>query len=432
LKITHLSAFDLTGGAGRSAYRLHTGLRRLGQDSRLLVLEKASSDSSVIQFSPPFDAATRIRRGLKRRFLLRAEFKLSLGSASRGVFSDDRGQHGSDSLRQALPADVLHLHWVSRLIGNRPFFRDIPKDQPLVWTLHDMNPFTGGCHHAKACENYIRQCGGCPELQSSNPNDFSRSIWSRKRNSYQRLDPNFVRIVTPSRWLATHATNSSLLSLFSISVIPPGIDTELFQPRDRPKCRQALNIPEDASVLLFVAQWISDKYKGMEILLAAIEKLKVNPNLWLLVVGQGDEFKSLGVKSVFLGPVQDEQLLVNAYGAADLFVLPSLEDNFPNTALESVACGLPVIGSRVGGIPEIVRDRQTGLLFSRGDAQALATSVEKLLGDSAERRRMSEECRRIAVDEYRLELQSRRYVELYSTLLSPSNRLNMNALGANG
>jgi glycosyltransferase involved in cell wall biosynthesis len=160
----------------------------------------------------------------------------------------------------------------------------------------------------------------------------------------------------------------------------------------------------------------------MEILLAAIEKLKANPNLWLLVVGEGDEFKSLGVKSVFLGSVQDEQLLVNAYGAADLFVLPSMEDNFPNTALEAVACGLPIIGSRVGGIPEVVRDRQTGLLFNRGDAQSLATSAQELLSDGAERRRMSEECRRIAVEEYRLELQSRRYLELYSTLLSSSNK----------
>jgi glycosyltransferase involved in cell wall biosynthesis len=388
----------------------------------MLVLEKASSDSSVIQYSPPFDARTRIRRGLKRRFLLRTELKLSEGATSRGVFSDDRNQHGSDSLRQALPADVLHLHWVSRLIGNRPFFRDVPKSQPLVWTLHDMNPFTGGCHHAKACENYMRECGRCPELQSSNPNDFSRSIWNRKRNSYERLNPNLVGIVTPSRWLASHATNSSLLSLFSISVIPPGIDTDLFQPRDRSKCRKALNIPEDAHVLLFVAQWLSDKYKGMEILLAAIEKLKANPNLWLLVVGEGDEFKSLGVKSVFLGSVQDEQLLVNAYGAADLFVLPSMEDNFPNTALEAVACGIPIIGSRVGGIPEVVRDRQTGLLFNRGDAQSLATSAQELLSDGAERRRMSEECRRIAVEEYRLELQSRRYLELYSTLLSSSNK----------
>ena len=418
MRITHLSTYDLSGGAARAAYRLHTGLRSLGHDSRLLVYEKESTDPSVIHFEPAFDVGTRLRRGLKRRIIERSQGALISRPAGASYFSDDRTQHGGDVLRQALPSDILHLHWIAHFIGYSDFFRRLPPRVPLVWTLHDMNPFTGGCHHAADCRNFFETCGCCPQLNSPSPDDFSNAAWRRKRRSYDRLNPNRFCVVTPSRWLADEAGRSALMSKFRINVIPYGLDTQRFQPRDRAKARELLGVPQHATVLLFVAQWLEDKYKGMPTLLQAIDRLKATPDLYLLILGRGQSLAGCPLPNISLGPISDEESLSFAYSAADLFLLPTLQDNFPNTALEALACGLPVVGSRVGGVPEIVRDGCTGVLFERANAEALANAVEKLLQDPDRRRQMSANCRRVAEQEYALEVQARCYLALYESILS--------------
>jgi glycosyltransferase involved in cell wall biosynthesis len=417
VKITHLNTYDVLGGAAKAAYRLHTSLRLLGLDSRMVVADKVSTDPSVVNFQPSLAVGTRVRRVLRRKYIEPTQRLLNRRPRSAGYFTDDRSQYGSDVLDAALPADVLHLHWIARLIDYSAFFSALPANLPSIWTLHDMNPMTGGCHHASGCANFKNRCGDCPELDERGPNDLSAAVWQRKNRSYGRLDSRLIRIVTPSRWLANHARSSSLMKRFRVETIPYGLDTNTFQPRDRADARRLLGIPANAKVVLFVSQWLDDPYKGMRTLLEAVERLRSIPDLCLLVLGKGEAFQKGGVRSIFLGSVDDEERLSFAYSAADLFLLPSSEDNFPNTALESLACGIPVIGSNVGGIPEIVRDGYTGSLVEKGDAEGFAKAAEALLREGGLRTQMSENCRRVAVQEYALRVQSTRYVELYKDLL---------------
>jgi glycosyltransferase involved in cell wall biosynthesis len=420
VRITHLSKYDLIGGAARSAYRLQTGLRLAGQDSWMLVLEKQSADPAVLRFQPPRDLRTRARRGLQRRFLGRSETQIPL-PAGASFFSDDRSQHGADVLRQLRDTEILNLHWVAGLIDYRAFFPALPNGIPIVWTLHDMNPFTGGCHFDDGCGRYIDACGCCPQLGSSDPQDISSDIWSRKKAAYSGVAGRPFHLVAPSRWLAQEAGKSSLFADFPTTVIPYGIDTDLFQPRDKRQAREELKIPEKSFVVLFLADSVSERRKGFTALTDALHLLKDIQGLCLLAVGRGAKSTHLEPRVVSLDYIGDENRLSVIYSAADIFLLPTLQDNFPNTALEALACGLPVIGSMVGGVPEIVRDGMTGALVEAGNPNALASAIEDFARNPERRKEMSVNCRRVAVEEYSLEIQARRYVELYKSLLRVSS-----------
>jgi glycosyltransferase involved in cell wall biosynthesis len=181
--------------------------------------------------------------------------------------------------------------------------------------------------------------------------------------------------------------------------------------------RDLLNVPAHAKVLLFLSQNVGDRHKGSLALVDAIARLKKIPDLFLLILGHGQFPAQAHIPSMSLGFLKEERLLSLAYSAADLFVLPTFQDNFPNTALESMSCGLPAVAFKVGGVGEIVRDESTGVLVEQGDVEALARAIENLLSDSDRRQQMAENCRRIAVEEYSLEVQARRYAELYASLV---------------
>jgi glycosyltransferase involved in cell wall biosynthesis len=418
VKITQLSWADISGGAALAAYRLHKGLQQLGHESRMLVQYKNSEEPAVLNVAPPLDVSTRIRRIFRRNFLKQSrKFHYSHRPANHSYFSDDRSEHSADVLRQAIPTDILHLHWIAGFIDYLDFFPEIPHGPPVVWTMHDMNPFTGGCHYAGDCGRFKHTCGACPQLGSSIPKDFSNAIWQRKRLAYTNLKSGRFCVVAPSRWLANQAQQSGLLNNFPIQVIPYGLDTEHFQPRDRNMSRQVLGIPPNANVLLFVSGMLDDGRKGLPQLIEALSRIRWFPNLLLLIIGDGKLAGELPVPSLSFGFLRQEGILSLAYSAADLFVLPSLEDNLPNTALESLACGLPVAGFDVGGIPDIVRTAVTGVLVERANSEALATAIENLLNDPELLKKLSSNCRHVAVEEYRLDVQARRYVELYSSLL---------------
>ena len=276
-----------------------------------------------------------------------------------------------------------------------------------------MNPFTGGCHYAHGCEGYVSACGACPQLGSSSRNDLSGQIWQRKRESFEKLEPEQLCIVAPSRWLATRAAHSALLGRFPVTHISNGVDTQLFTPQDRQSARQALNIPQDAQVVLFVAQSLHKRHKGFNLLAEALYGLCDVPGLLLVTVGRGEPVVADHVAHLHLDRLNDDALLARVYSAADVFAIPSLQDNLPNTVLEAMSCGVPVVGFDVGGIPELVRPGVTGLLAPAGDADALGNAIGQLLHDSAQRAVMGLNCRRIAAEEYALEVQARRYGALY-------------------
>jgi glycosyltransferase involved in cell wall biosynthesis len=420
VKITHLSAYDLSGGAARAAYRLHTGLRSLGHESRLLALYKTSSDPNVVGFDPPQDIATRLRRGLKRRLLERDGSEVTARPAGSTFFTDDRSQHSADALRQFPATDVLNLHWIAGFIDYRAFFQKLPRGFPVVWTLHDMNPFTGGCHYDEGCGKFRQKCGACPQLDSSDSGDFSSRVWRRKRAAFSSRGAQHLHVVTPSRWLADEARKSSLFYQYAPSVIPYGIDTEHFQPRDRSLAREKYGIPSEAKTILFVADSASERRKGLGVLLEALRGLEDSEEYFFVVMGRG--VTDLGVNRRFkmIDHLDDETTLSFVYSAADVFVIPSLQDNLPNTAIEALACGTPAIGSNVGGIPEVIRDHRTGRLVPSNDPPALKRAIVTLLGEPEYRASMAKESRRLALQEHSLDIQARRYQSLYEELIKTS------------
>jgi glycosyltransferase involved in cell wall biosynthesis len=404
-----------------AAYRLHVGLRRAGIDSRMLVAESRTNerDPSITEFLPRGGLLRRLRRRLRseriRRGIARYEATRPEGY---GYFFDDRDPHGAELWEQIPPCDLVHVHTMYRLVDFGAFFAAAPPGLPLVRTLHDMSFFTGGCHHDWGCSRYTDRCGACPQLGSHHEHDLSRQIWQRKRAALSALGPRRLHVVAPSRWMAETARRSTLLREFPMTVIPLGLDTEVFRPRNRDLAREILGVPRGASIVLFVGDPIDRPEKGFALLARALDGLVGVPRPLLVSLGRGPLPCGVPTPHLRLGYVGNERMLALVYSAADVCAAASLRDNLPFAVLESLACGTPIAGFATGGIPEMVRPGVTGLLAPVGDAAALGAAIGALLRDPARRAEMSAHCRRIAVEEYSLECQAARHITLYEAILN--------------
>jgi glycosyltransferase involved in cell wall biosynthesis len=383
----------------------------------MVVQGRQSADPLVIRFQPPKSPLIRLRRGIKKRYLARMQASL-VRARGASLFSDDRSPNNADVLGQFPPTDILNLHWVAGFFDYREFFRKLPAHLPVVWTLHDMNPFTGGCHFDGGCGKFAERCGACPQLGSNDAEDLSAQVWERKREAFRSLKSSEgVHLVTPSRWLQREAGKSSLMSKFHCTVIPNALDTEQFRPRDQAAARKLLGIPADGAVILFLADWAGEKRKGFDLLVETLKPFRNDPRVYLLAAGRELPAHDLGPQLVTTGYLTGEKQLSWVYSAADVFVLPSLQDNLPNTALEALSCGVPVVGFDVGGIPEIVREGETGHLVPAKDVVGLRAAITAVMKNKDVRIRMSEAGRQHAVANYGLEIQARRYLQLYTKLL---------------
>jgi glycosyltransferase involved in cell wall biosynthesis len=382
----------------------------------MLVAHKASEDSNVALFQPSRDLPSRIRRRVLSSFMARSWSRVPPRPPGATFFSDDRSTFGADMVDQLAPCDILQLHWVSSFVDYRKFFLRLPRSLPIVWTLHDMNPFTGGCHYSGDCRKFHTSCGACPELLSAVPEDFSAQSWRRKAQAISHRDGCGIQIVTPSRWLREQARNSSLFGNMQSEVIPNGVDTETFQPRQRKAAREKFGIDPAAKVALFVAEWTAEKRKGLDLFIEAVRRMRTGPEFCLVAIGRGLPKELGGVRSVSIDYVRDEMTMSMVYSLADVFVIPSLQDNLPNTSLEALACGVPTVAFSVGGLVDVVRPGKTGALVSPGDVHGLGDAITSLLSTDDERSLMAAECRRVAVEEYTLEVQARRYAALYESV----------------
>ncbi|CAI4032568.1 Glycosyl transferase family 1 [Nitrospira tepida] len=401
-----------------SAYRLHRGLLLHGHESSMFVLEKSSQDETVMRFHPSMDVTSRLRRRFRRKSIAKA-WRAYAATRPSGyeLFSQDRTPIGDALARQLVPCDVVHLHWVATFLDYESFFTAVPRERPVVWTLHDMNLVTGGCHYDMECGRYRSGCEACPQLGSRHSHDLSAEVWQRKRRIFAEVPPSRLCVVTPSRWLTQVVKDSPIFSRFRVETIPYGLDLDAFAPRDRLAAREVLGIPQDANVVLFVAEMIDNKRKGYTLLMDALTGcLRENRRLWLLSVGHRAPLGPGSMQAVHMGYVNNERFLSLVYSAADIFVIPSLQDNLPNTVLEAMACGVPVVGFDVGGISDMVRECQTGCLVGVGDVVGLQRAISRLMQDQELRTVMSKACRRVALDEYGLERQAQAYSDLYRTL----------------
>ena len=423
MRIVHLSTSDVSGGAARAAFRVHTGLKHLGHDSRMIVLRKSGSDESVTSLRTRGDLIGKMKRAIRRRRIERdfARYE-STRPAGFELFSDDRTEHGGQLLKQIPDCDVINLHWVAGFVDYEHFFNGVPSHAALVWRLADMAPLTGGCHYDHGCGRFVDQCGACPQLGSRDDHELSREIWTRKNNSLARHRPNGIHLVATSNWIAAEAKRSSLLRDFPVTIIPNALDVDDFAPRDKGFARDLWDIPRDASVILFVGETLELRRKGFAELTQALAGLANVPRPFLLSVGGMRSKLELPIPHLNLGKITNDRLLSLAYSAADVFVMPSLQESFGQTAIESMACGTPVVAFATGGVPDMVRPGQTGWLAPTGDTNALRDAIAAALTDPAARHAMSQNCRNTAVREYALDVQAHRYEGLYQTLLAPAQR----------
>ncbi|MEG3936820.1 glycosyltransferase family 4 protein [Microcoleus sp. S36b_A3] len=413
MKVLLLNTSDTEGGAARAAYRLHQGLQGIGVSSQMLVKNNNSGDLSVIS------AGQALAKSFDKIISVLSNSPLRLyPERNSAIFSP---QWLPDSLAAKvanIQPDIINLHWVC---GGYMQVESVPKfDKPLVWTLHDMWPFTGGCHYSEECDRYTESCGSCPQLHSSKDWDMSRWVWRRKAKSWKNLN---LTLVSPSAWLAKCASSSSLLKDYRVEVIPNGINTQKYKPINREWVREILNLPQDKQIVLFgCASGTGDRWKGFNLLVSALQSLSKSgwsDRIELLVFGSSEPSNpiELGFKAHYLGKFADDISLAIVYAAADVFVAPSIYDNLPNTVMEASACGIPSVGFKIGGMPDLIDHCSNGYLAKPYETEDLARGIAWVLEDSERHQKLCRNAREKVEAKFTLEVQAREYQKLYEEVL---------------
>jgi glycosyltransferase involved in cell wall biosynthesis len=414
VNVLHLSSSDIKGGAARAAYRLHQGLKLSGMNSRMLVQEKSTGDYTVV--GPKGE----LKQGIARSKVMLDKLPLKLMYRQRlpsNFFSLQWFPERSYSRIQTLQPDIINLHWIgSGFVQPQTMAR---LKQPLVWTLHDMWAFTGGCHYTGTCESYQKSCGACPALKSRTDQDITRWQWLIKSKAWSTLN---MTIVAPSEWLAQCARSSSLLRNARIEVIPAGLDLQVYRPLPQVRARELMQFPMDKKLLLFSAMdATSDPRKGFQYLQLALQQLVQAgccDRLELVVLGASPPAQpvDLGLKVHYLGNLSDDLALAATYSAVDAMVITSLQDNLPNVVLEAMACGTPCIGFKLGGIPDMIDHQINGYLANPLDVNDLANGINWVLDHADRLDVLSHEARAKTERAFALDIQIRRYQALYQEL----------------
>ncbi|GAB7081857.1 glycosyltransferase [Megalodesulfovibrio paquesii] len=419
------------GGAGGAAFRLHQGLQAVHAASFLYVASSKQHTPGVGVI--PAVGQARVAREPHTGELVHSSWPAYVATTRARlaayparpnyyeIFSDCKAQTAISSIPGLETAQIIQLHWIPGTVDVASEVEFL-RGRPIVWTLHDMNPITGGCHYAEGCREFERYCGRCPQLGSSEENDYSREQWARKKAAYRELD---ITVVCPSQWLAEEVRRSSLLGKAAVHVIPNGVPTDVFKPMNRGAIRQALGIADNTFVVIFGSDALHTRRKGFPELLAALEHLRAMASpteLMLLTFGSPGQLAQvkLPFRCMHLGTLHAPSDVAMAYNTADCLVIPSLEDNLPNVVLEAMACGVPVAGFSTGGIPDMVDagPAGTGRLVPKGDTGALAAAIAELRDMPAPaRQQLRMRCRQTVLTRFTLLHQGQAYKALYEEVL---------------
>ena len=432
MNILHVNASDIGGGAARAAYRIHRGLFEHGAPhgiaSQMRVISQLSDDPTVIS-GPPTGQSPVLRR-LQPRLAQRARRGFRSGNPTlhsiawpaTGLGAELQQRH-----RQG-QADLLHLHWLGDSTLSIEEIGRLP--MPLVWSLHDQWTFCGAEHYtsppmpgetASSDERFVLGYSSASRPVHEAGPDLNRLTWLRKRRAWRRP----IQIVCPSHWLAECARRSTLMGDWPITVVPNPIDLNVWAPCDQAQARALLGLPADRPLVLFGAMGGSvDPRKGAELLLEALQRLRGQvagtplEQLELVLFGQSRPAQALdlGFPIHYSGQLHDDLSLRLLYAAADVFVIPSRQDNLPNTGLEAHACGTPVVAFATGGLVDIVDDRVTGVLAEPFDSLSLAAAIRWVLEDPQRRMQLGVAARQRAEQLWSSQVVSTRYAELYCHL----------------
>lgn len=420
MRILQINTLDVQGGAARAAYRLHRGLRGLGLDSTYFVREKKTHDDSVRKYIPdPASEAVAYRARCKSELDADYDHYKATRSPDIEQFSHERVDADENFFIQRPRADIINLHWVAGFVDYRLFFTPERIDIPVVWTLHDMNPFTGGCHFDLGCGRFVDRCGRCPLLGSQDEDDLTRRIFETKANVFAKWESSRMHIVTPSKWLRDVARSSKLFGRYDATCIPNSIETDVFKPMEKGAARAALGLPQDAKIILFMSHQVSLARKGFRELAQALALLPDTRDILLLAVGAKNDIAiEAPVRVAKVKYVSNDAMVAAIYCAADVTAVPSQQDNLPNTMLESMSCGTPVVGFSVGGIPDMVKEGETGFLAPGGSVPGLSAAILAAFSDTAFLRDCGVRSRALVERNHSLRAQATAYSALYQKLIA--------------
>lgn len=418
MRVLIVNTSEKTGGAAVAAGRLMEALNNNGVKAKMLVGDKQTDNIMVAGLPRPWRQRWNF---LWERFCIFAHLHFS----REHLFEIDMANAGTDitSLPEFSEADVVHLSWINQGMLSLGSIRKILRSgKPVVWTMHDLWPASAICHYARGCAAFKTGCHHCRLLPGGgSPNDLSARVYARKQKIYRNSNIHFV---TCSKWLADQARQSRLLAGLYVEPIPNPIDTRVYAPRDRRECRSRLQLPVDKRVILFVSQRATMERKGMTYLVEAVRQLaESRPDMAadtvVAILGghSEDVVAQLALPAFPLGYVSDERKIVDVYNAADVFVLPSLEDNLPNTIMEAMACGVPCVGFKVGGIPEMIDHRRNGYVAAFRDAADLAAGIRWVLAEADYADLQRQALSKVAAS-YSQRSVAMRYIEVYNQAMA--------------
>ena len=420
MKVIHLSSYDCVGGAAVAASRLNLSLNFSGIDSKMFVREKTRNSPYVIRYNPKRNSLlVKLGYNYRKKHIQKGfnQYKEIPGNLE--MFSSPLSPLSSGPLSQIPDADIYHLHWITNFLDIRELFKELAKrEKPVVWTLHDMNPFTGGCHHDDDCGKYTRICGSCPQLGSTDEKDLSFRQLKIKQEAYSLIPSSKMHIAADSNWLRDCARQSSLFKNYRVETVHYGLDTNIFQPVDKEAARTVLNINEKQIVISFGAANLSNVRKGFHYLVNAINSIAEEyGNILLLTYGDGIPEYKIDCAVKHLGPVVNPYMMAIIQNSADFFVIPSMREAFGQTCLEAMACGTPAVGFNGGGIPDMIKDGDTGYLAVEKDELSLAEALKKMLNNKIKRIEMGKNARQFVLENFTLDIQTEKYSKIYSQLL---------------
>lgn len=425
LQVTHLSTSEQSGGAARAANRLHRALIDTDTGSSMVVCRKNSDDDTVIEVSLPARIRARVQSKVER--LLTRGNRSAYDPSGYPVRLPDppfslnwpvplSGRWLSSSVARELKSmepDVVHLHWING--GGFPLSDIGSLERPVVWTCHDMWPFTGGCHYAWDCDRYTSECETCPQLDGRTK-DLSHRTWHRKRRIFESLD---LTVVTPSTWLAERARESSLFTDVSVEVIPYCIDCETFTARERTASRKRFGFETDSFIIGHGAAYETPRkgYDSFKEALGQLDIAEFDSPVTVATFGADDNKMINGPFETKNVGYLDDEALIQFYSALDVTVAPSLVDNLPLIIMESLACGTPVVGFEIGGIEDMVDHEETGYLASPFDVSEIATGIRWV--DEQDASEIQAAAQRRIRERYSQQSVTAQYIDLYDRL-SPS------------
>lgn len=403
-----INTTDIQGGAAIAANRLHKGLIKNGIDSKMLVLSKSGDDTNVI----PLYGNDFVRKvtGKVNYYKRNLDFHKYDNSLKNHFFSNLYSINHIKKVIRKINPDIIHLHWVN---GNFFNLKDLQKiNRPIIWTLHDMWPFTGGCHYDANCGKYKNECKKCPLISSKKEKDITNVIFSAKKQNYKKIKD--LTIIGLSRWLSDCAKESYLFKNRNVINLPNCINVNLYRPFNKAEIRRKYNISGSTKILLFGGiRGTDDQRKGYKYLIDALSYLERNDYELAIFGTEPGNSKFNEFKIHNFGYINNTEMS-QIYSMADVTILPSLQENLSNIVIESLSCGTPVVAFDIGGNKDMIKHQFNGYLAEYRNSSDLAKGINWIMNTDID---IGNNAREIVLNNFSEEVIIGKYIQLYKNIL---------------